>query len=202
MKHIATLLFVLGMVLLCGVVDAHQDTRLKFEDGKIIGLPVDYLPASFDVEELSVTIAAKKLKFPYVFHRLLRKGVNPDPFDETGKFESISCSYTFSASWYHESLNAGMPPALRLPPYILISIFPTGRAYHFELLIDMESLKFLQADLLVDDLGLVPINLDDWKREPIKKSGEQGGAGLPATAPESKPKRNEKPQPESKVAPR
>ena len=69
------------MSLLCGVAVAHQDTRLKFEDGKIIGLPESYLPASFNVEELSVTIAAKKLILPEVFQRLLRTDVSPDPFD-------------------------------------------------------------------------------------------------------------------------
>jgi len=165
------------MPLFCGVAVAHQDTRLKFEDGKIIGLPEGYLPTSFDVEELSVTIAAKKLILPEVFQRLLRKDVSPDPFDGPRKFESVPCTYTFSASWYHESLNVDMPPDLRLPPYMLISIFPTGRACHFELLIDMEGLKILRADLQVGGLGSVPIDLDDGKRERDKKNGEQDGSG-------------------------
>ena len=167
------------MSLLCGVAVAHQDTRLKFEDGKIIGLPESYLPASFNVEELSVTIAAKKLILPEVFQRLLRTDVSPDPFDGPRKLESVPCTYSFSASWYHENLNVGLPPDLALPPYILISIFPTGRAFHFELLIDMDHLKILRADLLVKDFGSVPIDLDDGRRVRDKNNGEHAVDGNP-----------------------
>jgi hypothetical protein len=44
------------------------------------------------------------------------------------------------------------------------------------------------------------LDLSEYKREPEK--GEQGGADQPATAPESKSKGKDNPQPESKVAPR
>jgi len=36
----------------------------------------------------------------------------------------------------------------------------------------------------------------------LNQNGEQAGAGQPATTPESKPESKEKPQPESKPAPR
>ena len=83
---------------------------------------------------------------------------------------------------------------------MLITVTPPDAKVGFELLIDMDNVIFLRADILVEGIGTVPIDLDGV---PDKiQTGEQGGADQPATAPESKPEGNEKPQPESKVAPR
>ena len=167
MKYTTTSLVALSMTLLCNVSDAHQDTRLKFDNGKIIGLPDAYLPSSFDAVELSVTIAGRKLMLPEVFQRLLKKNVNVDPFDGSRQIENVPCTFTFSASWYHAELGGD------LPPYMLISILPKGNDCHFEILVDMDHLKILKADIQIKNLGSVPIDLADGIRVGNKKNGKQ-----------------------------
>jgi hypothetical protein len=151
MRHIIPSL--VALVILCSVASAHQDTILKLQDGKIIGLPEKYLPASFDVSELSLSLADKRLVLPEVIRGLLIDDTKVDPFADKPSKAIRPCKFSFSASWYHGSMSD-------LPPYILISIVPEGAACRIELLIDMDNPKFLRADLQIEGMPGVPIDLD------------------------------------------
>ncbi len=181
------------MLMTNSSLQAHQDTRLKFENGKITGLPEKYLPASFDIKKQSLTIGGKSLVFPNVLRGIFTFDANPDPFEsKPSKIEAHPYTYSFSGSWYHELRD--------LPPYMLITVTPPDAKIGFELLIDMDKLIFLRADILIEGISTVPIDLDGV---PDKlQSGEHAGPDQPATAAESKPEGMEKPQPESKVSPR
>ena len=144
---------------------AHQDTRLKFEDGKIIGLPEKYQPAAFDLKRQALTLSGKEMPFPPALRRLLtRKIESDDPFDDAAppETEPLPYSYSFAASWYHEMVLSG------LPPYLLVTIRPEEGEARFELLIDMDKRALLRAEVVTKGLGVVPIDLGEKKGIPGK----------------------------------
>lgn len=181
MKRIALLV---GLVscLLNGVLSAHQDAALKFEDGKITGLPEKYQPASFDRKKKILTISGKSLIFPEILHRLFTDDHVDELLGDPMPVKGHPYQLKFSASWYHLEL------APELPPYMLIRIEPVDRDYAFELLIDLDRLRFIRVDAMIATVGPIPIDLDGVVDAPRNhKEGEQGGTGQPATRPESKP---------------
>ena len=193
MNRISLLVGLLGC-LLSGVLSGHQDTLLKFEDGKITGLPEKYQPASFDRQKKILTIAGKSLTFPETLHALFTDDRVDELFGDPLPVKGHPYKLKFSASWYHGDF-------ARLPPYMLIRIEPEDRDYAFELLIDMDRLRFIRADAQIATVGAVPIDLDGVVDSPRNDKGEQDGADQPATAPESKPEGKEKPKPETKARP-
>ncbi len=158
--------------LLGGVLSAHQDTPLKLENGKITGLPEKYQPASFDRKKKVLTIAGKSLMFPEVLGQLFTDPyIDEGPFgDEQIPIEGHPYMLKFTASWYHEDWAPG------LPPYMLIRIEPEGCDYAFELLIDIDRLKFLSADTQISKIGTIPIDLDGIVDAFDNKKGEQDAA--------------------------
>lgn len=178
MKRFALLGF-LPILLMSSSLQAHQDTPLKIENGKITGLPEKYSPASFDIKKQSLSVAGKALVFPDVLRRVFTFDANPDLFaSKPPKIEAHPYTYSFSASWYHEQVVGS------LPPYMLITVTPPDAKIRFELLIDMDKLTLLEADILIEGIGTVPIDLDGV---PDKiQAGAQGGAGQSAIAPELK----------------
>jgi hypothetical protein len=177
-------------LMMISSLHAHQDTQLKFENGKITGLPDKYLPASVDIKKQTLSIAGKTLVFPDVLRGIFTFDANPDPFESNPpKIEAHPYTYSFSASLYHEQFVGG------LPSYMLIKVTPADAKIGFELLIDIDNLSFLRADILVKGIGSIPIDLDGVPDE--IQSGEQAGTGQPATRPESKSEGGEKPQPEA-----
>jgi len=150
-----------------GLTNAHQDTPLSFKGGKIVGLPERYSPASFDKRKMSLKIKGKELVFPKVLRNLLMADVNDDPFGGIPKMEPHPYQYHFSSSWYHEDLLSS------LPPYILMTIKPEGDTAYFELLIDMDKLEFIDAELLVKKIGRVPIDLDGIPDKPSQESDQK-----------------------------
>jgi len=129
------------MLMMNSSSHAHQDTRLKFENGKITGLPEKYLPASFDIKKQSLSIAGKTLVFPVGLRRIFTFDANFDPFESNPpKIEARPYTYSFSASWYHELCVGG------LPPYMLITVTPPDAKIGFELLTHSDHSNFFSAD--------------------------------------------------------
>lgn len=190
MKRIALFIGILSC-LLSGILAAHQDTPLKFEGGKITGLPEKYQPASFDRQKKILTIAGKSLIFPEILHKLFTDDRVAELFGDPVPVKGHPYRLKFSASWYHLELSP------ELPPYMLIRIEPDDRDYAFELLIDMDRLRFIRADAQIAMVGAIPIDLDGVVDSPQNHKGEQGGADQPANAPESKAEGDSKPKPES-----
>jgi hypothetical protein len=157
MKPFTTILPFLILLFSSSFLSAHQDTALKFDKGNITGLPKQYSPAGFDTKTLTLSISKKDLKFPKVLQRLLTQDVDDgsgDPFGDTGKTEFRSFDLKFSASWYHESIDDDS-----LPPYMLMTFSSKDQSFSIELLIDMDKLEFIYANILVKNLGSVPIDL-------------------------------------------
>ena len=158
LKQLALLILIASS----GIADAHQDTPLKLKDGKIVGLPAKYLPASFDLKKLSLSIGGKTLVFPNVLRELLMYDASDESFGESPQMKPHPYTYKFTSSWYH--LNEG------LPPYISVSIKLKNTDTYIKLLIDMDRLKFIHADIQIKHIGLVPIDLDGIPDNSKKKS--------------------------------
>lgn len=170
------LVILLGLLPI-GPLQAHQDTRLTLEDGKITGLPEKYEPASFDRNKKVLTIGGKTFEFPEVLQKLFTDGrVEEGPL---GKIEDKGHPYqlVLSASWYHDYFEI-------LPPYLLMRIEPQGRDYSFKLLIDMDRLRFIRANVEFGTVGEIPIDLDGVVDQP--KGVETGSKENRETKPDEK----------------
>ncbi len=148
-KHIALFLYFISS----GLVVAHQDRDLSVIDGKIIGLPEEYTPASFDYEKLSLSIGDKQLIFPQVIFNMLKYDASEDQSDDP-KWKLRSHTYKFSASWHYNNIDDNWPPNM------FIKITSSKDSSIIWLMIDMDRLEITSADLHTKDFGIVPINLD------------------------------------------
>ena len=146
-----------------GVANGHQDTKLKYEDGLIAGLPANYSPASFDRKNLVLSIAGKKMILPDVFLSILLEDISADPFDGPRTYKTIPCDFSFTASWYHGDLGGD------LPPYIVVTAAPRNTDTHFEILVDMDTLSVIQADVVIKNLGSIPIKVIDRRQDESKE---------------------------------
>ena len=121
---------------------AHEDTIIRLEGTQLIGLPQQYQPAELDVRAYRIRLRGhtKELS-PWL------KGL----FDQPHKLE-------ISASWYHDSSI--------LPPYLLLRVTPTGRNYSYEILVDMDAIRLIQAKKALRESDTVttfiPIALSDF----------------------------------------
>lgn len=158
MKSLTAILSFLILAFSSSFLSAHQDTKLKFDKGNITGLPKQYSSASFYTKTLTLSISKKSLKFPKVLERILTQDVDDgsgDPLGDRVKTEFRPFDMKFSASWYHHSIGEKDS----LPPYMLITFSSKDQSFAVELLIDMDKLEFIYADILVKNLGPVPIDL-------------------------------------------
>ncbi|MGJ8726758.1 MAG: hypothetical protein ACSHYB_19595 [Roseibacillus sp.] len=144
------------IVALCvsNLCRGHQDTRLKLEDKKIIGLPERYEPASFVRAGLKLTIGGKTLVLPKVLNAVFTDGSDTEIFGKKVHMEGHPYKLVFSASWYHDDFDGA------LPPYMLIRVEPSDCDYAFEILVNMDELKILRADVSMSKVGKLPIDLD------------------------------------------
>ena len=153
-----------------GYLKAHQDTVLKLEEGKIIGLPEEYSPATFDFKTQTLKIAGKVCVFPANLKNLFQQPTNLaeiDPFDVNAKITTDvpKFGYAFSASWYHDKIDGG------LPSYMQIRVEPPNCSYAFEILIDLDGVKLLNAAITTEAVGYLSLDIERVQGEP--KQGEQ-----------------------------
>ena len=168
MKTNTIQLIAIVFVIFLGVATGHQDTKLEYKEGNILGLPAQYSPASFDTKDLELTIAGKRFILPEEIRRVLLEDISVDPFDSGPRtFKTVPCTFSFTASWYHSKLNGD------LPPYIVVTVSPKNAECSFEVLVDMDALRAIQADVSIKGLGTVPILLKDSNATKPQKEGEQ-----------------------------
>ena len=167
---------------------AHQDTLLKLSEGVLTGLPKEYEPARFDLSRKVLTIGGKELRFPAVLHRLFPDDFIVAPFGDPVVIKGTPYDLKFSASWYHDLSG--------LPPYLLIRISPKNRDFAFEILIDLDTLKFIRVEANIKGIFPLPIDISN------PQYGEQPGAGQPAPQPADKvPPKDQPSTPTSKDGP-
>ncbi len=134
--------------LLVSDISAHTDTKLKFENGEVIGLPPDFRPAKFDVTQKKLTIANKELILPEILHSLFhypKKGQEElDPFNDDIPPLMTLNEVSFQASWYHG-------PSI-LPPYMVIKIKLDDQkeGHRIEILIDLVEVTIIEATAYFD----------------------------------------------------
>ncbi len=167
MKH-PILVTTLVLMIAVATSAAHTDTPIQLKDGALRGLPKEFLPAAFDLDSKILTVAGKKLQLPDSLIALFPDGRGVDQFGEPNPVEGIPYELEFSASWYHG-------PSL-LPPYLLIKITPKDRDFRSEILVDIESVAFLEAHVflsvskkrtevvpvLIEEPKLPKEDVDDW----------------------------------------
>ncbi|MBK1882665.1 hypothetical protein JIN85_09570 [Luteolibacter pohnpeiensis] len=114
---------------------------MKLKNGTLEGLPKVFQPARFDLEKKVLTIGGKDLQLPPVVERLFPDAREEDIFGKLQTVEGVPYDLTFSASWYHG-------PSM-LPPYLRIRITPKERDFRFEILVDIQAVKLLDAEMIV-----------------------------------------------------
>lgn len=149
----------IAISLLIGVASlaAHQDTPIQLKDGKLLGLPKEFEPAAFDLEKKILTISGKALPFPDSLKALFPDDRRVDQIGESNAVKGVPFALKFSASWYHG-------PSF-LPPYLLMKITPKDRDFSCEILVDIESVAFLEARVFLKisetRTELVPVLIDE-----------------------------------------
>lgn len=160
--HQAIALAILSLAIGCGLASAHQDTPLQLKDGVLEGLPKVFQPARFDLEKKVLTIGGKNLELPPTLRRWFPDDHTADTFAEPQK--GIPYDLSFSASWYH-----GLSSTL--PPYLQIRITPKERDFCFEIIVDIQSLKILEANMIVslspNSKQRVPIAINSGKEKVV-----------------------------------
>lgn len=100
-----------------------------------------FQPAAFDRDKKVLTIGGKQLELSPVVKRLFPDNREVDLYGKPEKPDGIPYDLSFSASWYHG-------PSI-LPPYLQIRIAPKEREFRFEILVDIQALKILEAEMIV-----------------------------------------------------
>jgi hypothetical protein len=115
MKIIIILVFLFPLNVI-----AHEDTIIKRDGDKLLGLPSIYEPAMFKEKYLELSLGNKSVVFPKCIHELFALKDDEDIVVE--------------ASWYHEIEPDGLPP--------YISLRKSSNSYNLEksLLINMDTL--------------------------------------------------------------
>ena len=108
----------LSILLLISLhVEANTDELIEItEDGKLIGLPLEYLPANFNMKSYSLQIGKNKVRFPECVSKY---------FNHAAKNSII-----IRSSWFSK----------RVPYYIHMQIQPEGKDYLFRLTFDLKTL--------------------------------------------------------------
>jgi len=102
------ILIVIGLLVSYYTV-AHQDTIINLaSDGNLIGLPKEYLPASFERSSWTVSIADKKFVFPACISTQLADL-------EISEFD-------IKSSWYNPIIIISDTENLSLPSYLNITV--------------------------------------------------------------------------------
>ena len=88
---------------------AHQDTTLKLEsDGRLVGLPQEYLPANLDISSWTISIVKQQFTFPRCLSSRL-KGVKESDIE-------------ISSSWYNPVHVVSEDEYFSFPSYLKIEI--------------------------------------------------------------------------------
>ena len=111
---------------------SHVDTKLKYEQEKIIGLPPKYEPAILSLKSKTLQIGKKKVDLYELFSNSLPE-----------KLSDLKVSIV--ASWYHDLSKLGSG----LPPYMLVSIEQSSSNHWINILFDLETAEPIESKLII-----------------------------------------------------
>ena len=134
--------FVLSLLLLVqpiGSLLAHEETLIRLDGTQLVGLPQQYQPAELDLRTYRIRLRGQTKELsPWL------KGLLEQPHE-----------LQISASWYHDTL--------LLPPYLLLSITPNGANYTYQIAVDMDAMRLINAKKALRESNtvttLIPIEL-------------------------------------------
>ena len=129
--------------------EAHKNTAIKLENGKLIGLPEKYQPAILNMKEAWLQLANIRLNFPPCVKSF---------FPEPGTYKLVVW-----ASWYHD--------ISVMPPYVEFWIMPNEKKYRYELLFDLDTLAAIDFTKTIYDgnsLKFEPIAIDSACKKSIQ----------------------------------
>ena len=112
--------------MLCAPASAHQNTVIRLEGKKLVGLPPEYSPAELDLDAFRLRIGRHVMEFT----PLLRSFFERQPYD-----------LEVSASWYHDDAVGG------LPPYIVLQITPKARVYSYSVVLALNTLRVIEVSV-------------------------------------------------------
>jgi hypothetical protein len=139
-----------ALVLPSGSAFAHEDTVLELHGTTLVGLPAEYSPAELDLKARRLRIKDHEMKISALLESF---------FDEPYDLQVYG-------SWYHERDI--------LPPYIGLHIQPKKRDYGFKILLELRTLRLIQATVVLrresGTTQYLPIALEDFQKKLIRES--------------------------------
>ncbi len=145
-KFQPAVLWIALLVVCVPLLQAHEDTLIKLDGSKLVGLPADLSPAELDLKEFRLRIGENELTFPP-----LLKDFFQQPHD-----------LQVSASWYHR--------LEILPPYLLIRITPKKKDFSYEILLELRTLDLIKLSVALRESEGSTRHLkveleDEWKKD-------------------------------------
>jgi hypothetical protein len=150
------------LFLMLSTASAHSDTPLTWTNGELKGLPKEFQPAGFDFKKRELTLRGKQLRMPGQLRGVFTDEIRKDSLHREKKEAWPPVGLMFSASWYHGPSE--------LPPYLNVHVAPKGMDYRYEILVDMEKVAILKAEIIHQDQDgkgerSFPVDLSE-RREP------------------------------------
>jgi hypothetical protein len=150
------------LFLMLSTASAHSDTPLTWTNGELKGLPKEFQPAGFDFKKRELTLRGKQLRMPGQLRGIFTDEIRKDSLHREKKEAWPPVGLMFSASWYHGPSE--------LPPYLNVHVAPKGMDYRYEILVDMEKVAILKAEIIHQDQDgkgerSFPVDLSE-RREP------------------------------------
>jgi hypothetical protein len=117
-----TLFISISLLFLIDSNVMHEDTPLQIDKkGNIIGLPEQFLPATFDLSQKKLRIHDKEIIFPKCLSYYFQEHKSP--------------VLNLSASWYHSKDD--------MPYYLDFDISDNSANYGYTILVDLETLELI-----------------------------------------------------------
>ncbi|NMH89878.1 hypothetical protein HHX25_20425 [Flavivirga sp. Y03] len=121
-------LILISFLLLINSNVMHQDTPLQIDlNGNIIGLPKEFSPAKFGLNEKKLRINDKEIVFPKCLNYYFEEHKNP--------------KINFLASWYHSKEI--------MPYYLIFNIHDNDVNYGYKILVDLETLDLIYVNKFI-----------------------------------------------------
>ena len=136
----------------------HQNTVVRLEGKKLVGLPAEYSPAELDLDAFRLRIGRHLMEFT----PLLRSFFERQPYD-----------LEVSASWYHDDADG------TLPPYIVLQVTPKGRDYSYSVALALDTLRLIDISISLrgaagppetNTMQTLQVALTEYEKQQIKKS--------------------------------
>jgi hypothetical protein len=141
-------------ILACASLPAHEETIIKLENSKLIGLPDKYQPAELDLKEYRFRIKNNVMNFAPIIEDIF---MVHKPYD-----------LTIGASWHPEG-SIGT-----LPPYIWLRVQEQGSKISYSILFNLDTLDVMNIMVTIPDPDTVTRNLhvklSDLDKKEIQQS--------------------------------